>query len=380
MVAKSDWVSGDKFSAADANAVVAEMNEKVPWQGGTAGVLPATSGQKLKTQGGNTLDDGAGNVTIKGGTLDGVTIGNTYPTPSIRSNKLWTNTAFTWTPYSNPAWISGGGSYQGSLSQGKGASMNNLTYIDKIVGSTGYITGLVVSGHIYEPAIGLRNAIAGILTISSVGDVTYTESSYVGVRGSVITDVGLGGSPGAPIGAFWGGWFTATTTGGTNHANMFGVEIDIGVASDIQLKVGLRVSTLQSDTTQGSTDDVAIQVIKGGATNPGWSHGILFGSDQVPPNFNTQNPAMTSAIWPFTSDSTIIGTSNPGNGLPANIGIDFSKVTFTGPAIKLPGASIAMAPMATAPAAVAGEGMLYIATDGSLHYRGPTTDTQVAPA
>jgi hypothetical protein len=49
----------------------------VQWVGGTVGELPATSGQHLTTQGGNTLDDGSGHVAIIGGTLDGVTIGAT---------------------------------------------------------------------------------------------------------------------------------------------------------------------------------------------------------------------------------------------------------------------------------------------------------------
>lgn len=44
------------------------------WLGSTPGLLPATSGQHLTTQGGNTLDDGSGNVVIQGGTIDSATI------------------------------------------------------------------------------------------------------------------------------------------------------------------------------------------------------------------------------------------------------------------------------------------------------------------
>lgn len=36
--------------------------------------------------------------------------------------------------------------------------------------------------------------------------------------------------------------------------------------------------------------------------------------------------------------------------------------------------------LSAAPTAVAGAGILYCASDGSLHYRGPSTDHQVAPA
>jgi len=63
---KDTWATGDRFTAADQNEVSAAINAAVPWSGGAAGLLPATSGQKLTTQGGNTLDDGAGNMVAKG--------------------------------------------------------------------------------------------------------------------------------------------------------------------------------------------------------------------------------------------------------------------------------------------------------------------------
>ncbi len=71
----------------------------------------------------------------------------------------------------------------------------------------------------------------------------------------------------------------------------------------------------------------------------------------------------------------------PGTGLPANIGIDFSRVIFSGPAFKTGAAPIAMSEMASAPSTIAGEGQLYVASDGSLHYLSPSgTDTRLALA
>lgn len=386
MVAKSDWVSGDKFGAADANAVAAEMNEKVPWQGGMAGVLPATSGQKLRTQGGNTLDDGAGNVVIKGGTLDGVVIGGTAQATSISAKTITALAPSSQTIDINSSnnqlgvWLYQHQSISGNCSVG-GAGANVLSISDRVNNTSGGgFSTLQVTDYILSPATGGRTAISGFTDVVSVSGAPPAGSGYIGVSGRAITGANLTGTEASLVGSLWGGWFTAGTTGGTYHQSVMGIEVDVQSMSNvINAKIGVRIclGTISADTVRGTNDDVALQIIKA-VTPPtmGWGVGIKFGTDQ----WGSGSLANISGSWPFDDTSTMIGTSKAGNGLPVNIGIDFSNVTFTGPAIKLPGASIAMAPMPSAPAAVAGEGMLYVATDGSLHYRGATTDTQVAPA
>lgn len=309
--------------------------------------------------------------------LDGITIGAHTPAVSVAANTLSNNLNVALSGTQKP-WLNQSGLITGSLPLG--GNINGLLFNDQIVGGAPYITTLQVWDVVLSPATGPRRAIQGQMLVTSAGTNTNAQAQYVAVHGLTTTGFSFGGTSTAAIGEIWGGWFQALTTGGTYHASAFGVEIDVSVQSaEIELKVGLRVELEANDTTRGTTDDAAVQVISSHLGSTTWVNGIKFGTDQA--NEYSPDPTDTSGFWPFASDSTIIGTSSAGNGLPANIGIDFSNVTFTTAAIKLPAAPIAMAGMSATPTAITGYSQFYVKSDGALYYLSPGgTETQIAPA
>lgn len=351
----------------------------VPWAAATVGVLPANSGQHLTTQGGNTLDDGSGNVVIKGGALDGVTIGATTASPSIHANTLTNGAPLPLSGASN-SWLNQDQLIYGTNSEISGY-FNQLTIVDEVVNTTAasVMSILNVTDIVVAPAVGARTAIFGNVDVNSIGTVTnQSQAFYVGVTGRAVTSSNLGGTgvtATTGVGGMWGGWFFAgLNTGATNQGGILGVEINTYIESGASAtsKIGMRVTNVAPDAVRGATEDVGYQLCAPFGSTPGWQMGFMFGSNQDPLNPNE--------LWPFASDSTIIGTCLAGTGLPANIGIDWTQVTFTDAAIKTGPAAIAMQAMASAPTAASGEGRLYVASDGSLHYAGHTTDTLLAPA
>lgn len=304
----------------------------VSWVTGTAGRLPATSGQKLTTQFGNTLDDGAGKVAFPyGGTLDLVTIGATTPAPSITATtvKVTGNVALTGT---QKPWLNQTGLVSGSLTGG--GAMNQLLVNDAIVGDTNYIWNFHALQQVFSPSIGLRGGIWGHCLVQGAGANTQVQAQYVGVYGRSEILANIGGTTGTPIGSFWGGWNFASIRGTGIHAlSMYGAELDVYVAAgnDVSYKYGLSVGGVVGDAVRGTVDDILICAGKQDGTATTWHNGIMFG-------FN-QGAALGHAhlSWPFASDSTIFGTCvADGTGLPANIGIDFSNITFTTAALIVP--------------------------------------------
>lgn len=385
------FVDGQPLHAAAVNATNQAVNDltgasaKVPWSGGTAGILPATGPQPLTTQGGNTLDDGSGNALIKGGTLNRVTIGATTPSPSITATLLTTNAVRTLSGTHNKQWISQGGAIVGSLT---GGGAHNVIGINDFVvaDDTANTWALHVVEHVGSPATGPRGALNAFCWVSGAGTNTLAGASYVGVHGQTAVDADLGGTLSDPRGAAFGGWFQSGIGSNCDYPYLLtGVEIDVYCDSPnpIWSKIGLGVclgsgGAVNDDTVQGIWVDAAINILKFPNITTGFRHGILFGTDGA--NALGPNPAGVTAHWPFKSDSTMIGTSGPGLGLPANIGVDFTHVTFTDAAFKAGSAPIELSAMDSAPTAASGTGKLYIAADGSLHYVGPTTDTEIAPA
>jgi len=361
---------------ADARITNAKL---VPWQGGTAGILPATLGQHLTTQGGNTLDDGAGNVIVKGGTLDGVTIGATTRSPSINANTLIQNHNVVLSGTQQPWLNQSGMTFAGTLS---GQSpFNSLVFNDQVTGPTNYVPALNVQSNIVSPSTGPRLALQGQVIVGTTGTQTAPLAVYVGVHGIVQNAGSLGGTSMGPtgdaIGGFTGGWFQGVVAGGTNLAGVVGVEIDTTVSSGatINSKNALRIVD-QSSYSRGVTEDYAVLIAATGGGNVGWGTGIIFGSDQA-----NGTPSQGLA-WPFASDSTIFrfappASAGPKAGNPVGIGIDWSNGTFSGPVFKLPGAPIALAPMASAPPPIAGFTELYIDSGGNLHWLTSTSDFQV---
>lgn len=252
------------------------------------------------------------------------------------------------------------GAIGGTLT-GSGA-MNYIALNDSVAAGS-WLYGLQVVDSVVAPAVGLRNAIYGHVTVTGAGTNTVGQAQYVGVAGRAELNTSLGAS-GAPAGSLWGGWFYGALNNAPNCNALYGVEIDVSVGSgsSVGVKTGLVITLAGSDAVQGTLVDAALSIAKQGPVTNTWKTGILFG-------------AQGAGNWAFNDTSTLIAAATG----PANVGVDFSRVTFTGPAIKLPAAPISMAPMASAPAA-AKEGQLYVAADGSLHYRGPHNDTQVARA
>lgn len=314
--------------------------------------------------------------------LDGVAIGGTTAAPKVNSLTFGNKpSGVTRISGAITPWLNEVVSYTGTTS---GTSQFNYLGInDQLVGDTNYTFGLRVAHNVNSPAVGLRCALFGEIDINSAGTNTQATANYVGVTGRGTIKTGFGGTgwgAGQPIGGVWGGWFYSQLLTGTYVSGVVGVEIDTLAASGTTVfaKNGLRIVDAAASVVRGSVEDAAVVISNSPTATAGWVKGIMFGSEQGSVN----TPSTTYLNWPFAADSTMIGTSSvaAGHSLPANIGIDFSRVTFRGPAIKTGAASIAMAEMASAPTAAVGEGQLYVASDGSLHYRGPNTDTQVAPA
>jgi hypothetical protein len=364
---------------------------------GTTMTFPSTSATVARTDAANTF---TGHQTIEGVTstgatgtgklvfdtgssLEGCTIGGTTVAPAVnalamKSNSLAaTNGIVTLSGSTPKPFINHTVAVTGTLSTAGAANLIGLT--DGLQCGTNWFYGLEVLDTVAASAVGLRNAIYGFVNVTSVGTNTQTQAQYVGVQGRANLATSLGGDAGTPIGQAWGGWFSAGASAGTYLANVIGVEIDLGVAAgcSIQGKAGLAIGLSDSDAVRGSVVDCAIGIVRQETVSNTFKLGICFGSDIGSLNI----PDTSYVSWPFASDSTLIYAAGHGAGTNnAAIGIDFSSVTFAGAAIKVGAASISLSDMASAPTAAAGEGRLYVASDGSLHYAGPTTDTEIAPA
>lgn len=282
--------------------------------------------------------------------------------------------AYTSTPTSYWQWIQSGSHLKDTYLEGVTiGDISPALYINGDLIQSKRITSQTT---VTSPMTG-RLALLGEMTVNSVGTLTLDDQNFIGTAGLVSTSANLGGTALQPLGQLWGGWFTAGTEGGTYHAEIFGIEIDVQCKSNyVAQKIGMRIclgtGAVADDTVRGTYDDTALNFIQNtGAMS--WAHGIKFGTDQ--------QPALISEQWPFNNTSTIIGTCAVDDGLPANIGIDFSNVTFTGPAFKTGAAPIAMGEMGSAPSGIASTGQIYVGVDGSLHYLSPGgNDTMLAEA
>lgn len=297
-------------------------------------------------------------------TLDGVTIGATTPSPSITANTLTTDRVVTLSGAPQP-WLNMTDVFTGSVTSD--GALNLIQFNDTVAAGSHILNGLEVYDNVVAPATGQRVGIIGQIVVSSAGTQTLTQAGYVGVNGRAVLTANIGGTSGSPIGSVWGANFGATGEG-TYMATVTGVEIDIGCTSgsSVTTKCGLSIIIDGVDGgVRGSQLDAAFLLAGGTPESTGsWKTGIMIGF----------------ATWPFASDSTIIGTGTTVSAQVANIGIDLSTITFSDAAIKTGAAPITMAEMASPPAQTSGVGKLYVASDGSLHYLGPTSDTQIAPA
>jgi hypothetical protein len=287
-----------------------------------AHTLAATAPAPLLTQGGNTLDNGSGGVVIKGGSLDGVTIGATTQAPSIRATTVTATNSVVLSGAGKP-WLNEIGSISGTLTAG--GQINNISMNDQVVAGNNTLWGLFVNQNVLSPATGPRTGIQGRIQVTSTGANTRGQALFVGVLGRAETGANLGGTSGTPLGSLWGANFygAVTNAAATFLDQVFGCEVDISVptGASTNSKIGLLITSAAGDAVRGTTDDTLLMLAKQSTATASFRQGVTFGR--------------TAGNWPFASDSTLIGTLNPG---AANIGIDFTGVTFTGPAIKVPAA------------------------------------------
>lgn len=121
-------------------------------------------------------------------------------------------------------------------------------------------------------------------------------------------------------------------TGATFWNSIVGAEIDVGVqtGASTSYKIGMKIVQLVDDAVSGTTEDYAFGFNnQASGTAPGWTNGIVFGSQQ--------------GWWPMKSTGTMIGTLSSfagGPGYAAAYGIDFSNITFSSAFLKSTGFSV----------------------------------------
>ncbi len=214
---------------------------------------------------------------------------------------------------------------------------------------------------------GYRTAISGKINHNTASPALVTallaggQWTGVGVLALASGSVNLGGVGGstAPANVNWLGSYAAGNSnvfmlaGATNLRLVNGHEIDVQVPTGASTrgKIGLLIAKTSGDAVQGAADDAAIAMgDQGGVTVP-WAYGLSFST--------------TWAAWPFDATSTLVGAvpSQASVTYTANIGLDFSGITFNTAPIKLPGGLIVLTGSG-APGVAAPVGSLYLRTDG----------------
>lgn len=123
-----------------------------------------------------------------------------------------------------------------------------------------------------------------------------------------------GGTSGNYVGDHYGGCsLVQAQTGGKWLETVQGFEIDVAMqaGSSAKAKSGLLIASVNSDAVRGSNFDAMLSFTRDSTCSATWKNGICFGYIQ--------------GLWPFGSDSILIGTY--GTGLTAGTCIDFSAVT-----------------------------------------------------
>ncbi len=105
------------------------------------------------------------------------------------------------------------------------------------------------------------------------------------------------------------------------------IDVGIGAGTSVPRKIGLAVTELPGDASQGIRGDEAI-LLGNAAHAVGWKLGLAFGD--------------FSSAFPVAADGTLIGVGPGTQGsLTAADGIDFASVRFFGDSLRLPGFAVA---------------------------------------
>ncbi len=317
-----------------------------------------------------TMTWGTTNVQWQG-SLEGVTIGANTPAVSVKTATLQHSGALALTGTERP-WLNQLSFYSGTLTGGGPWNVNLLSFNDQVVGGANWLFGLHVIQNAASPGTGLRNAIYGEVNVLGCGTQSQLMSQYVGVTGRATINANLGGTGTGTDsrGSLFGLWGYGAALAGTHLSAVCGAEFDTQIASGVTVddKIGVLIVNVSTDAEHGLVEDSAL-LIGNQAGGQSWTTGIIFGKER------------SEVHWPFDSSSTLIKTApNHGATIHAGTGIDLTSATLADAAFKAGAAPIELSQMASAPVAASGTGRLYIASDGSLHYAGPTTDTEIAPA
>lgn len=159
----------------------------------------------------------------------------------------------------------------------------------------------------------------------------------------------------------------------TGSANVAIGYLSNATTSTADGNIGIGYQSLNGTTTKGG--NTAVGTSAGYLAKSNFSECTFIGILASSANVNLAGSTAIGANTVVNTDNSI----NLGNG--CNVGINNPS-----PAYNLDIAAIGnncgikMAYAQTAPAATPNSGYLYIANDGTLHYRGPTNDTTIAPA
>jgi hypothetical protein len=373
----ADQVQGGLSPTFGGTAALTQNNEVLPASTKTRALqnLEINSAYSFQIPATSSLNIEALGYVGLGSALEGVIIGANTPAAAITTNTIGTGAAVHLNGAQLP-WLNQSQAVTGTL-KANGA-FNFLNILDQVVltDNTQWGYGLRVQLTSASPSVGPRVAVGGNMVVNSVGTSGIDDVQAVGVQANSVVNGNLGGT--APdtvnsVGSAWGVLaLAALLNGSTNQVSCISAEADVTVATgcSVATKIGVLINNTSLDVVRGSVDDIALCFSKQESTTASWLKGISFGRAQL--------GSSSWGNWPFQSDSTIIGTSPAGAGIqPAGIGIDFSAVTFSGPALKTGNGQIMMGPMA-APTPTSGVGQFFVASDGSFNYANTHTVTMIA--
>jgi len=250
---------------------------------------------------------GTGNVIFNGGAPAVASA-----SASIQSNNTYTGTAnsgdpsvlFSHVRANDRVTSSGTGPVYGALVE---INVDDAAEKGPVVAHAAMINVTHASGNTAGGAIYNAGTFQAAATVSDNGTTSAAKSSVNGINNLAVL-----------------------RTGATNWAGLGAEENDCAVEAGASADdfVCEQIVLYGSHRVRGRRDDVLLSLNSQGGSAATATNGIEFGRN--------------GGSWPFGSDSTLINATGPGasGAQPAQNGIDFTKVAFTGSAFKSAGASI----------------------------------------
>lgn len=315
---------------------------------------------------------GAGGVAITGGTINAASVGATTPASgaftTLSASSTVSGAGFTGLFAANPV-IGSTTPTTATISRlllgasGTPSALPRMFTMNSVSGNPGSGTSIFRVGGNYFGA--LTSSFVGVWAfVMDTDNMTVSDPAEMGVTGFDIaanvttgwsggrtlqkTRLNINGAGTGAIGTFQVAGATFATASaeagggvGNTKGNLFarndsaelldgagydwnsvvGNETNVSVQqlAGVSWKTGIKVVQWKNDYHRGRVDDFAYGIgIQAGGTAPGWRVGFQLGA--------------VSGWWPFTTNSTIMGsrTSFIGGGLSrvAGVGIDFEGITF----------------------------------------------------